>query len=170
MDKIEKDPINYHTYQKIKPKLKRKNKLSLVIDDFESEMNVAHIFRLSDAFIVDHIYILSERSYPWKKILKLSRSTSNKIDYSQMNINQYLGLNHGQNTLIGLEWTEQSQSISSYESNEQSIHLILGNERFGVNPILLNACDYCIHIPMYGINSSMNVAMAAGIAVAQISL
>ncbi len=170
MDKKKKVPIDHHTYQRIKPELKRKNKLSLVIDNFESEMNVAHIFRLGDAFKLEHIYILSDRSYPWKKIAKWSRSTSDKTDFSQMNINQYLGLNHDHNTLIGLEWTQHSRSISSYESNEESIHLVLGNERFGINPILLQTCDYCIHIPMYGNNSSMNVAMAAGIAVAQISI
>ena len=41
-----------------------------------------------------------------------------------------------------------------------------GNEVAGVGPSLLEACEYQVRIPMYGVKNSLNVAVAFGIAAA----
>ena len=43
--------------------------------------------------------------------------------------------------------------------------MVIGNEKDGVSEELLALCQTSIHIPMYGVNTSMNVAMATAIAV-----
>ena len=42
--------------------------------------------------------------------------------------------------------------------------LVLGNEATGVSPLLLDACDQRVSIPMCGVKESFNVAVAFGIA------
>ena len=47
--------------------------------------------------------------------------------------------------------------------------LIVGNENFGIDKDLLEWSDQKVHINMFGINSSMNVAQATGIALFEIT-
>ena len=68
------------------------------------------------------------------------------------------------NSIVGLVRCEELP-----EGLSEKICLILGNESKGVNDDLLEASDYCIHIPMLGMNSSMNVICAASIAVFEMS-
>lgn len=42
--------------------------------------------------------------------------------------------------------------------------LVLGNERFGLSPDVVAACDACVRIPMHGRKNSLNVATAAAVA------
>ena len=53
--------------------------------------------------------------------------------------------------------------------NTDKICLIVGSENAGVSQDLLNISDYTIHIPMFGQNSSMNVATACAIAVFELA-
>ncbi len=46
---------------------------------------------------------------------------------------------------------------------EQSMCLLFGNERDGLSPTALAACDFQYQIPMYGMTKSLNVAVAAAI-------
>jgi tRNA G18 (ribose-2'-O)-methylase SpoU len=43
--------------------------------------------------------------------------------------------------------------------------LVIGHEAHGIPKPILDMCQEAMHLPMYGVNTSMNVAMAAGIAV-----
>ena len=43
----------------------------------------------------------------------------------------------------------------------------MGNEVAGVSPAVLERCDGLIRIPMHGVKSSLNVAVAFGIAAHQ---
>ena len=42
--------------------------------------------------------------------------------------------------------------------------LVFGNERLGISDELLNLCDGAFHIPLYGLTESLNVSVAAAIA------
>ncbi len=42
--------------------------------------------------------------------------------------------------------------------------LVLGNEEKGIRRLLQERCDYLLHIPMFGPTESLNVSVAAGIA------
>ena len=67
-------------------------------------------------------------------------------------------------TIISLEITTSSIDISEFSlKGIEKVCLILGSESTGVNQELLNASDFTVHIPMMGVNSSMNVATACAI-------
>ena len=55
---------------------------------------------------------------------------------------------------------------SLYEVSEfpRGVVLLFGSERFGLPSSVLDACDDVLGIPIYGVNHSLPVAIAAGIA------
>ncbi len=140
-------------------------RISIILDHFRSEDNIAHIFRLADAFRVEHIYILTDDdTFKWNVIERKSRSCSNHIKYSiHQNIDEILSITDQQ--LVALEWTDTSIAIDTIPVDDHPIIIVLGNERAGIDKDILKHCTQSVHIPMYGNNSSMNVAMAAGIAI-----
>ena len=79
--------------------------------------------------------------------------------------------------MLALEITDRSESLfdfvprspgfgdSAAGSAGYDLLLIPGTERTGVRAPLLARCDAAVHLPMYGENTSMNVAVALGAAV-----
>lgn len=48
-------------------------------------------------------------------------------------------------------------------SAPQGIAFVLGHEVFGVQQVVVDACDACIEIPQYGTKHSLNVSVTGGI-------
>jgi tRNA G18 (ribose-2'-O)-methylase SpoU len=66
--------------------------------------------------------------------------------------------------LVAVEITSDSIPYTEYRPMRPPA-LVLGNEKEGISPEVLEVIDRAVHIPMYGRGSSMNVSMAAGIVV-----
>ena len=67
--------------------------------------------------------------------------------------------------IIALEITSNSIKLEDVSiTPEQKIVLLLGDERMGISKSALLMADISTHIEMFGQNSSMNVAVALGIA------
>ena len=66
-------------------------------------------------------------------------------------------------TILALEKTDGAVSLFEYISPEK-FALFVGNEVDGVPPEVLALCDEVVAIPMRGIKESLNVSVAAGIA------
>jgi len=49
-------------------------------------------------------------------------------------------------------------------SYDKNICLIIGSENYGVSQKMIDISDQSIHLPMYGINTSINVATALSVA------
>lgn len=70
--------------------------------------------------------------------------------------------------IVALEQHETSMEYRKYVP-KSSVALIVGNEVRGIDPKVLKRCDAIIELPMRGIKNSLNVAVAAGIALYQIA-
>jgi 23S rRNA (guanosine2251-2'-O)-methyltransferase len=71
-------------------------------------------------------------------------------------------------TLLALEQAKNSIDVFTYERPDGSIALIVGPEVSGITPAVLELCDGILEIPMYGRKESLNVSVAAGIALYQL--
>lgn len=136
--------------------------------DMDVPMNVGSLFRIADALGVEKIYLTGTSSVPPNsKIKKTSRSTEKYVPYSYEEdpLNVVKKLKTSGYRFISLEITTSSVDIRniSVRGNEK-ICLIVGSENTGVCQELLDVSDTTIHIPMLGVNSSMNVATACSIA------
>jgi tRNA G18 (ribose-2'-O)-methylase SpoU len=143
-----------------------RNPVSLLLDRVHDIRNVGAIFRLADSARIRKVYIY--KSPDWKltsqKAIRIARQTIQYVPYEileELEEVKNLKENH---QLIALEWTNKSIPYTEFAPKEETI-LILGNEQFGISDDLLALAETSIHIPMLGVNTSMNVACAAGIVV-----
>lgn len=145
----------------------------LVCDQVNSPANIGSIFRIADSFGVNHIYFCGENiRIMSNRMFRTSRSTHKHISYSQpeKTADTIKELAEDGYHLFALEITENSIPIDSYHfDTTQKVALIIGDENLGISDTILGKVTKSLHIPMFGINSSMNVAMAAGIALYEIT-
>lgn len=147
--------------------------ISILADNITLTKNIGALFRLCDSLGVQHLYMTGNAATsPDSKLSKVSRFTERSVAHSIEHdaLKTIKQLKQNGYTIISLELTTDSKNIRQVDfTTAEKICLILGNEAKGVNDDFLEASDYCIHIPMLGMNSSMNVICAASIAVFEIS-
>jgi len=137
--------------------------LIFILDKLTDVGNIAMIFRIADALRIEKI-LLYDYDFPVseKKLRKLSRSTEKYVTYEYADITavEKLAQTH---QLIALDKTINSINYSEFKP-QKPIALIIGSERFGISEALLKLPDIAIHLPMNGINTSINVATATSVA------
>jgi len=142
--------------------------LCILAPDISSPENIGSIFRIADAMGIEKIYLSGSSPVPpHPKMKKTSRSTEQYVpfEYQENPLGITSGLKKEGYIIISLEITSSSIEIRNLNINpDEKICLIIGSENYGVDQSLLDASDICVHIPMMGTNSSMNVATAYAIA------
>jgi tRNA G18 (ribose-2'-O)-methylase SpoU len=129
------------------------------------------MFRTADGAGVDHLHLLGITATPdHPRLAKAALGAHETVpwSYHRHGPDAAAGLRDQGFQLWALERTaELSPQVSLYEAEPLSgpLALIVGNERAGVDPALLALCDGVFTLPMSGEKSSLNVAVAFGIAV-----
>ena len=158
-----------HTHHKSTAK---KYPLCLLAHDIESPFNIGSLFRITDAFGLEKVFLTGSSAVPPnRKIRKTSRATEKYVDYAydKNPLTVLKALKTRGYTIICLEITDNSINISKLQiRTDMKICLVLGAENKGVPQALLDVADETVHIPMLGVNSSMNVAMACAVGVYEI--
>ncbi len=67
-------------------------------------------------------------------------------------------------TIVAIEQDPGATSLFSFKSGKKPFALVLGNEVRGLSKPLLAKCNNILEIPMRGKKESLNVSVAAGIA------
>ena len=146
--------------------------LVLVLPNIRSGHNVGAIFRIADGAGVDKLYLTgytpcpphvqidkvslgAEKWMPWEYCKQAGRLLK---ELKKMGYN-----------IVALEQTKTSHNIFIWQPKFPTA-LVLGNEKTGVSKSLLKYCDQSVEIPMLGKKNSLNVSVAAGIAMYRISL
>lgn len=150
-----------------------RHSICILANDIEMPANIGSLFRLADAFGVETMYLTGTTVCPPNsKLKKTSRSSEKYVVYEHFyNPHEVIELLKSNGfTILSLEMTQRSISMRDYSLKiGEKICLIVGNEKYGVNETLLAHSDHAIHIPMYGKNSSMNLASACAIALYDLS-
>ena len=159
-----------------------KRGIYLILDNIRSRENVGSIFRTADAAGVSKIYLCGITPIPphpkidkasleaetyvpweyykdtWRLLKKLKVATRKHGERSSRRMTE-----DGKLKVVGLEQAKNSQNIFNFKPIFP-MALVLGNEVKGISPKILRYCDKKISIPMYGRKESLNVSVAAGIA------
>lgn len=139
---------------------------SLILPDIRSCHNVGAMFRTADACGVDFLYLTGYTATPPKpQIDKVSLGAEKWMPWKQYkNIKSLIKRLKKQGIcVVALEKTAASKDIGTVPF-KTPLALIVGNEVDGVSSDILKLCDEVVHIPMYGKKESLNVSVAAGIA------
>ena len=145
--------------------------VALLFDGLDDPRNLGVLFRLAEAARLAHVYLYrlpphlrSADGGLIKKIGKISREAVRHVPWTLLDSFEDVKALEAAYTPVALEWTDQSTAYTDLVLPEKTL-LILGSEAYGVSPELLAWSSAQIHLPMYGLNTSMNVAGAAHIAV-----
>jgi len=144
-----------------------KTPVVVILDNIRSGHNVGSVFRTSDAFRIEKIYLCGHScTPPHPEIYKTALGAEDTIPYEKHeNILDCLKSLKGENyILIGIEQTDSSTPLHTYPINNKSKYaIILGNEVNGVQHEALDMCDVILEIPQEGTKHSLNISVAAGI-------
>jgi len=137
----------------------------LYLDKITDPGNMGTIFRTAAAAGVDGIILSEECCDPFNpKSIRASLGAVFGIPYS---IKDEKWLIEQEHTLIATA-LENSEDIFMAEIPQENIILILGSEANGVRNTVLKASHKIVNIPHFGKIESMNVGVAAGIAMFEI--
>ena len=100
-------------------------------------------------------------------MVKVARSTNQYIQYESIETLESVKALATEYEIIALDKTSESIDYTQFErkATDKKLLLILGSEQFGVQEDLLKLATQSIHLPMLGVNTSMNLSVATGIAV-----
>lgn len=143
---------------------KDRTPIILILDGLSDLGNIGSIFRIADALRIEKIYIYNyDKEFNKKLFQRKSRSTIKYVSYRYTNdIKELLNLKNSYKFIV-LDKTNKSVEYNNVDYSG-NICLIIGSENTGVSKELINASDFSVHLPMFGINTSINVASATGIA------
>lgn len=140
----------------------------VILENIRSLHNVGAIFRTADGAGWDKIYLTGYTGCPPdRRIEKVSLGAEEFLPWEHVDSALQLcqQLKKEEFHIIALEQSEKSTDIFESQKNpEQNIALVLGNEVEGVSSEILDICDTHLEIPMHGQKKSLNVSVAAGIA------
>lgn len=129
--------------------------------------NVGAAFRSADAFGIHELWLSGFTPLPPRpEITKTAIGAEEHVAWKAIeNIKEGINkLKERDYTIIGLEQTDKSVMIQDYKLSERSVCLILGNEVTGIDTSLLPHIDTALEIPQFGVKHSLNVSVAAGVA------
>jgi len=167
--------------------------LILILLDIRSLHNVGAIFRTADAMVVKEIYLAgytpelydlfgklrkgfaktalgAEKFISWKKAKSISalikKLNSEKIFIAALEQSKNsVPLNHFTSRCqLGNRVSKSKKKTLGGLTAKSGIALILGNEVRGIPKSILRKSDAVLQIPMQGKKESLNVSVAAGIA------
>lgn len=144
----------------------------VICNDIRSTHNVGSIFRTSDGAGVDRIYLCGITPVPPRSdINKVSLGAENFVPFEYRKSAKRLIKNLKQRgyTIVALE--NRIGKTIDYRRFKPTfpLALVVGSETIGIRDSVLSLADHSISIPMYGKKESLNVSVAFGIAIYQLT-
>jgi tRNA G18 (ribose-2'-O)-methylase SpoU len=149
-----------------------KNPVILILDNIRSMHNVGSIFRTADAFRVDAIFLCGYTPQPpHRDIHKTALGATETVQwqYFSLAIDAVKEARARNFSIWAVEQTDMSTPLYCFQPALPGTALVLGNEVEGVADNLLTLCDGSIEIPQWGMKHSLNVSVAAGIVLWEIT-
>lgn len=144
--------------------------IHILLDNLRSVFNVGSVFRTANGAAVAHIYCCGTTPTPeHPKFIKSGLGAEETVSWSYSRN----GLNTTRDAMTEgfhvatLEISSNSDSIFGIlqqTSIQSKILLVVGNEVSGIDPGILLLSDSRVHIPMLGKKTSLNVSIAAALA------
>ena len=142
------------------------HKIRVIAHNIRSLWNVGSLFRTCDAMDIEKLYLTGYTGLPPRKeITKTALGAEEFVPWEHRDepLDVLRELKAEGFLIVSLEQTERSVPLLDF-SPTYPLCLLLGNEIKGVREDLLDASDAIVSIPMLGKKESLNVAVAAGIA------
>lgn len=145
--------------------------LTLVLDNVRSLNNIGALFRTSDALAVKQIFLCGiSQPPPSPEIHKTALGAEESVAWRYFpSTSEAVRELQAQGVLVCcLEQVKGSVSLLDFKPDpSREYALVAGHEVDGVDPEIVNLCNFCLEIPQKGIKHSLNVSVATAIAIWQ---
>jgi tRNA G18 (ribose-2'-O)-methylase SpoU len=139
-----------------------------LLDNIRSVHNVGSMFRTADGAGVVHLHLCGMTATPANiKLTKAALGAQERVSWSYHPnaVDQAEILKENGYQLWAIEDVEDANPF--FAANPVLPHsrvaVIVGNERAGVDPGIIQICDHIYSLPMAGYKDSLNVAVSFGI-------
>ena len=142
--------------------------LVVVLDNVRSAHNVGSAFRSADAFGIDKVLLCGISAVPPSaEIRKSALGAEDAVPWEHFdNALEAVASLHAQGyTVVAVEQTVHSRKLGADFRREPGCKyaLVFGNEVYGVQQDVVDACDLSLEIPQYGTKHSLNVSVSVGV-------
>lgn len=152
----------------------------VIAHNLRSVHNVGSLLRTGEVFAVDTVHVTGFTPYPThpgderseklqarqtRALAKAAAGAERTMPFERHSDVETLldSLREQGYVVAGLEIDPHAVALSDYPPT-QRVALLLGDEVVGLDPTLRESCDLLLQIPVYGDKYSLNVSVAAGIA------
>lgn len=147
----------------------KKTPIIIVLDNIRSLNNIGSVFRTSDAFLVEKIYLCGiTATPPHKDIHKTALGSTDTVtwEYIENTIDLVEKFKSENITICAIEQAEKATMLDDFkvESNKKYA-LFFGNEVKGVAQDIVSKSDVVIEIPQFGTKHSLNISVSCGVVV-----
>jgi tRNA (guanosine-2'-O-)-methyltransferase len=145
-------------------------RLALLLADVRDPFNVGSLVRTAAAFRVEHLYLTAHATAPdHQKVGRTALGTERYLDWSR----------HGRPAdaadaaradgfrVVGLELADESRPLFELVLDDH-VCLAVGSESNGLTQAALDCCDAVGYLPQLGRVGSLNVAVAAAMAMYEV--
>jgi 23S rRNA (guanosine2251-2'-O)-methyltransferase len=141
----------------------KKNPITIILDNVLDTYNIGSIFRLADAVAAEKVYLCgATETPPNTRIKKASINTWTWVDWEYQASTMDAIFKCKNSQIIAVEQDKRSISIQEV-TYSFPLAIVVGNESYGISKEVLDAVDTIVELPMFGINTSLNVMVTTGI-------
>lgn len=142
----------------------------IILDSVTDTRNFGAICRTAECMGVHGIIIPKNHSAPINEgVIKSSAGAVLKLKISRINHLQDAIYHLQASEIKVVSFTEKAEStLRDFAPLKGGVAIILGSEELGINPKLIASSDNHLKIQMYGSTESLNVGVAAGIAIYEV--
>ena len=169
MRKLSMDELNRVSVEKFI--LLEKLPVICVLDNVRSQHNIGSIFRTSDAFRIEELYLCGITATPPNREINksaLGATESVKWQYFAETSAAIYQLKAAGYKIVAIEQAEESVPLEDFIPDAADrVALVFGNEVSGVSEDVMEMVDTCVEIPQFGTKHSFNVSVTAAIVLYQ---
>lgn len=147
----------------------QKSPIIIILDNIRSLNNIGSVFRTSDAFLVEKIYLCGITAQPpHNDIRKTALGSTESVDweYHENTLGVIEKLKSQNVSICSVEQAENATMLHNFKPRPKTRYaFVFGNEVKGVSQDVVNASDMVIEIPQYGTKHSLNISVSAGVVI-----
>ncbi len=165
MRKLRNIELNRKTIEDFKTT--KKTPFIVVLDNVRSMNNIGSVFRTSDAFLIEAMYLCGITAKPpHNDIRKTALGATKAVSWKYFETTKLAvdDLKKQGFDIVCIEQTENSIELQNFEIDDKKKYaFVFGHEVKGVAQEIINMSNYCIEIPQFGTKHSFNISVSVGI-------
>jgi len=146
-----------------------KTPIIIILDNIRSLNNIGSVFRTSDAFLIEKIYLCGITAKPpHKDIHKTALGSTDTVawEYTENTLELVEKLKIQNIKICSIEQTENAVMLNDFKPEQNTRYaLVFGNEVRGVSQGVVSNSDFVIEIPQFGTKHSLNISVSCGVVV-----